>query len=75
MLLGGKMKKIILLSLIIFIVPIVLAQDLELSIVSYSPETGSARLMIFNPTAINYNDLKYSVDNGEENLIVEYYSR
>ena len=74
MLLGGKMKKIILLSLIIFIVPIVLAQDLELSIVSYSPETGSARLRIFNPTAINYNDLKYSVDNGEENLIVERFA-
>lgn len=68
------MKKIILLSLIIFILPVVLAQDLEISIVSYSPETGSARLRIFNHADINYNDLKYSVDNGEENLIVERFA-
>ena len=65
------MKKLILLIIALFIIPVVLAQDLELSIVSYSPETGSARLRIYNPTAINYNDLKYSIDDGEENLIVE----
>ena len=68
------MKKIILLLLILFILPVVLAQDLELSIVSYSPETGSARLRIYNPTDINYNELKYSIDDGEENLIVERFA-
>lgn len=65
------MKKIVLLIISLFLIPVVFAQDLELSLVSYSPETGSARLRILNPTAINYNDLKYSIDDGEENFIVE----
>ncbi len=65
------MKKIILLIIALFLIPITFAQDLEISIVSYTPETGSARLRILNPTAINYNDLKYSIDQGEENILVQ----
>ena len=70
MLLGGEMKKILLL-MVFLLIPIALAQDLEISIVSYTSETGSARLRIYNPTDINYNDLKYSIDGQEERDIVQ----
>lgn len=68
------MKKLILIFIAFLIVPIVLAQDLEISIVSYTPETGSARLRIYNPTDIAYDDLKYSIDNQEEQFIVQRFS-
>ena len=57
------MKKIILILITLLIIPIAFAQDLEVSIVSYDPEIGSSRLKIYNPTDINYNDVKYSIDN------------
>jgi len=65
------MKKIILLLIAVLIIPSVLAQDLEISIVSYSPEDSSARLRLYNPTDINYNDVKYSIDNQEEIDLVQ----
>ena len=68
------MKKLILIFIAFLIVPIVFAQDLEISIVSYSPETGSARLRMLNPTDISYDDLKYSIDNQEEQFIVQRFS-
>ncbi len=64
------MKKILLL-LALLLIPAVLAQDLEVSIVSYTPETGATRLRIYNPTDINYFDLKYSIDDKQETDIVQ----
>lgn len=64
-------RKILPILLALLLIPIALAQDLEVSIVSYTPETGSARLRIYNPTDNNYNDLKYNIDNQEQIDIVE----
>ena len=63
------MKKLIYLTIMLIFLYNVLAQDFEINLISYEPETGNARIQIANTANIDIHDLKMKIDNtAEKNL-------
>ncbi len=60
------MKKLILLTIFLLFLVNVSAQNFEIDLVNYDPETGNARIEINNIASTDFHDLKMKIDNGAE---------
>lgn len=65
------MKKIILSIIFLLFLTNVSAQNFDITLVSYNPETQNARIQIINRASANFNDIKMEIDNIVEIPLAE----
>ena len=65
------MKKIILSIIFLLFLANVSAQNFDINLVSYNPETQNARIQIINTASANFHDIKMKIDNIVEIHLAE----
>jgi hypothetical protein len=66
-----KMKKIIYLLTLVLLATSVLAQDIRISVIEYTPEKSDlAKIMVRNHGTEPYRDITYTIEDGQEQFLV-----
>ena len=60
------MKKLIYLTIMLVFLYTVSAQNFEINLINYEPETGNARIQVINTANTDFHDLKMEIDNIAE---------